>query len=600
MPTPPFGGPRTGGPGDDGGAPGAVPRRPRGLPQGLDWSDWWDANADGLRRGLGRVTTGEGAGLTTEADLLTSRLRRETILPLLRRAVDGELGKDHDLVASSLLALARTTHDDEDVQRLLRALADDKTPDLVRESAALALGFLRRTSLDDALPGRTLDRVRGALFDAIDDDGVAVRCRCFAAFALGLLGDQDAAGDDAFAKDGRLVVRGLWSRLLEPRTAQETTVALLVALSLQPRAGVPGAVRDGLRALATTGRLGNRPRGAIAEAHAALALARLSVGGTSGVFLGILKNGGRDPLTRRAAVLCLGIQSDRMDEVERAAAHGELLLQAKRGDPETTGLAILTAARLLARDLGAADDLLAPEPAATGEALLDLAEHGAEGQRTFAALGLGLACREGSGSAPATRLRLRAISMLRRVLAEDGMQESSRGAFAVALGLARDDGCIPLLGRLLTDASVGAALRAPCCAGLGMLGRATPEVLTVLRRALAQRAEDDVRREAARALGALGDHKAVGSLVDDLSADGPDHVRARAAAALGALRDPAAVDALCALVLDPRRGDLTRALACAALGLVGDPERVPSTARLQVDANFLVRTESLAAALGML
>jgi len=570
--------------------------------EGLGWRDWWDTNADALRRAVRSSVTTEGDGQTNADELLSRHLRREQIVPLLRRVADRELGNDHDLVASAFLALARTTADEEDVNRLLQALGTDATPPLERESAALALGYLRRTTKSEGLPGRLLDHVRAGLFDAIDDDGVHVRCRCFAALALGLLGDQPGADDDAFARDGRLVVRGLWSRLLEDRAGQETTVALLVALSLQPPAGVPGAVRDGLRALATTGRLGNRPRGPLAEAHAALALARLSGGESAGVFLGLLKSGARNPQSRRAAILALGLCATTADAAQRATAETELMLQGKRGDPQTAGLAILTAARLLAVDLTEPHATLPCDPAATAEALLDAAEHGGAGVRPFAALGLGLACRPVMGDAPATleQLRGRALPLLRRVLAGDALEADARGAYAVGLGLARDDASLPLLGRLVSEGSVEDDLRAASCAGLGLLGRATPEVLAVLRRALAPTSDDEIRREAARALGSLGDRKASGSLLRELEADGPDHVRARAAVALGVLRDPGSVPALAELVRDPKRSDATRALAVAALGLVGDPERVPSSARLAVDANFLVRTDALEEALSIL
>ena len=437
---------------------------------------------------------------------------------------------------------------------------------------------------------------------SIDDDGIHVRCRCFAALALGLLGDQPGTEDDAFARDGRLVVRGLWSRLLDARAGQETTVALLVALSLQPPAGVPSAVRDGLRALVTSGRLGNRSRGPLAEAHAALALARLWGADSSGVFLGLLKSGARDVQTRRAAILALGICATTDDASQRAAAEGELILQGRRGDPETAGLAILTAARLLAADLAEFHESLPRDPAATADALLEAVEHGGAAVRPFVALGLGLACRPVAGDTWWTQesLRVRALGVLKSVLGGDSLEPVARGAYAVGLGLAQDDTALPLLGRLVADRSVPSVLRASSCAGLGLLGRTTPGVVAALRLALETESDDDLRREAARALGALGDQMAASLLLKQLDSDGPDYVRARAAVALGVLRDPGSVSALSDLIKDRERSDSTRALAVAALGLVGDPERVPSTARLAVDGNFLVRTDALEEALSIL
>ena len=86
----------------------------------------------------------------------------------------------------------------------------------------------------------------------IDDRNQSDRTRCFAALALGALGDQANSADDVFAKDGRPIIRGLWMRLDRVETDDDTAVSLLVALSLQNPRGVPSAVRDGLKKLAVT------------------------------------------------------------------------------------------------------------------------------------------------------------------------------------------------------------------------------------------------------------------------------------------------------------------------------------------------------------
>ena len=111
---------------------------------------------------------------------------------------------------------------------------------------------------------------------------------------------------------------------------------------------------------------------------------------------------------------------------------------------------------------------------------------------------------------------------------------------------------------------------------------------------------EGVRREAARALGLLGDASALPVLVEELRADLPDVVRSRSAVALGALRRAVAVDPLIALASDRAAGDVARAIAVAALGLLADPERVRSLSRFSTDLGSVAVTDALGTALSLL
>ncbi|HVG94941.1 MAG TPA: HEAT repeat domain-containing protein, partial [Planctomycetota bacterium] len=556
----PAGPPAPAGPAPGGTAGRTARERGRMAAGASDWTDWWDLNADSIRARdtiVRRALTGDdGDGM-----LALRRAREREILPLLRAVLAGEHGRDEEILASAVLALGKTADDPKDVERILELVRRDDTPRLARESAALALGLLRRSDPASRFDGALLDGVRASLFDAMDDDGIHVRARCFASLALGLLADQPYREGDAFARDGRLVVQGLWTRLREDRAGPEATVAILVGLSLQPPAGVPQAVEDGLRSLAATGRLDGHRRGSVAQAHAALALARLGGAECAGTFLGLVRGGAHDGHLRRSAVVALGLLAPRLDRVRRLAATEVLVDQARRGDPETAGLAWISTARLLAADGLDGSEAVAR---ATGahEAMLDAAGRGNAMIRPFAALAVGLVLRsvdapaeaDGDGRLP---WKDRSLVALRAVADDDGTDPSVRAAYVLALGLARDQASMPLLGRLAARTDVHEAVRAHACASIGLLGRATPEALTALRAAMAQRTADDVRREAARALGTLGDSLAVPALVAELRTSSADHVRARAAVALGEVRSPASVAPLRAIVLDKSAGERT-------------------------------------------
>jgi hypothetical protein len=592
------------------GVPGGRTRTSRGDPR-TGWREWWDANEDAIRAGrrlkpfvtednpLFRIG-GDERGNRSDGERPTRHATETEILPLLRATVDAAAKEDADVVAASLLAIGKTTDDPADVERLLAAGARRTAPDLVRESALLSLGLLRRSAPDDRFSAGILDPVRARLFEAVDDDALHVRARCFAAFALGLLGDQPS-GDDEYSCDGRQTVRGLWTRLAGRYSGDDVPVALLTALSLQPPRGIPDAVKADLRALCVSGRLAGRSHGSLARAHAVIALARLDGAAHASTFVGMAKSRSFDVSVRRSAASALGLVADDIDADQRSLAVATLLEVSRSGDPDTAGLAVVTVGRLLHADFAAGSGAAA-ERSRAADALLRAAEAGAHDVRPFAALALAIAGRP-AGDAPDVPafvdLQARAVASLREGAAGERLDPDTRGAFCVALGLLGDGRSAAILRGIVTKTSLPEDLRGYACVGLGLLGRPSPEGRAALRLALDERS-DTLRRQAARALGLLGDTSAVPVLLKDLSAGGPDHVVARVALALGDVRDVAAVKPLAALVRDRSVADATRAIACAALGLLADLEPLPSLSRLGTDGNPLARTDALTEALSLL
>lgn len=555
-----------------------------------------------------RVTTesalagvgGEGpAGPSAEAP--SARSITTLLIPTLRIVLATAEQNFSDTIASSTIALAKVTDDPADALRITASLGDTHLADMDREAAALALGCLRRTKPPAAFDGRFYDRLRTTLFEALDDRRQARRTRCFAALALGLLGDQATDEGDVFAKDGRLAIRGLWLRLERPDTDDELAVSMLVGLSLQNPRGVPSAVRDGLRRLAQSGDAGRRRRGSLPRAHALLALARLGDGDGVGLATAIVKSSNEDAHVRRSALLALGILAPRMEGPDREALAKTLLAHAKSGEPNTAGLALISAARLLSAEF--AEGRVSETALATLRGLVDMADHGQFDVRPFAALAVGLSCRP-TGKAlddlGFVESRSTALDKLRRLYADDGQDPVMRGAFAVALGIAADSGARVLLEATVASQRGSSDVAAYACAGLGLLGEVPSSTLAALRRALADRSSELLQREAARALGLLGDARAVPMLVTEVEHGGSDYLLARAVVALGAIRDISSIAPLCALARRTANTDLTRALACAGLGLLADPERIPSLSLLGIDSNYMARTEALHEALSLL
>ena len=142
--------------------------------------------------------------------------------------------------------------------------------------------------------------------------------------------------------------------------------------------------------------------------------------------------------------------------------------------------------------------------------------------------------------------------------------------------------------------SLASALRAPqwharknAAWALGALddGRAVDPLIAALRDT-----EPPVRRSAAWALGAVDDRKAVPALVGALR-DADSSVRAQAAWALGAIDSTEAVPGLTAALGDA--DPTVRAQAAWALGAIDDPRPVPELSRLvQQDADAKVRSQA--------
>lgn len=603
--------PETGAPAPPSGRPVIPTRRDRSLPgrrsvpEGLDWATWWDLHGDRIRgrAAAAPVLTGFDAG-----EHLRSHARRVEVLPFLRAAARGQHGLDDDVLASAYIALGKATDDPADADLLLEALRNARHPMLRREGAAVGLACLRRSDEASRFDGRLLDRVRRILLETYDDDTVPVRVRAYAAFAVGVLGDQPGDPGDGFSTDLRATTQALWARLNEPRTGTEGAVALLAALALQPPAGVPDGVREGLRALAATGRLGRRDRGDVVQAHAVLCYAKLEGSSAAGWMLGLVKANHQPVHVRRSAMVALGHVAPTLETAARAGAMATLLVPARRGDPETMGVALLSLGRLVGAGLLEGAD---PSVLRAADALLDAADHGAHDVRPYAALALGLALRDldqdtrssddGRGvCVERARLRVRVLRRLAEEVDASRGDPELRAAFALALGLATDLGSTPRLGRLVASDGEAPALRAAAAGALGLLRRSASDVYLVLRLGLGPKAPEPLRREAARALGVLGDAGAVGALLDEIRGDRPDHVRGRAAAALGGIRAVAAVRPLIEVARDRRVSDPVRAVAIAALGVVGDPEPVPSLVRLKTDVNYIASTDALNEVLSLL
>jgi hypothetical protein len=588
-----------------GGSPPPTTERP-GWTTGT-WTTWWLLNrdgwlpdkkavhrravhtADGSLFGVGQVSATPHSPWARALDLGA----RQTAIPFLLGLVDPGDPQDERLVAAALIALGRACRDGPPVAVLEHYARDPVASQEVQESAVLALGLLRRSDATRQLPAPRLEGVRRFLVGTFDGTGARLRVRAFAAYALGMLADQPY-GTGPMQEQGRLVVHALWTRLRASYPSAELPVALLTALGMQPRAGVPSGVFEGLRALAAGRPLWRRRWDGLLRSHALTAYVRLRGPGWLPLTLGVMRGTREHVAVRAAAAIALRSRAGDLDSDDCFVAARAVLRWLPR-EPHwfAAGLQLLSLGSLLCEDVRRGDGRLVSS-LHVDRVLCRAARDGRSMTRPFAGLALGLAAH---GLAPRNKASAALIETMRAAL-ERGLRhgrgaDDVLGAYAVGLGLAGAESAYGLLLGILQDRRRGASLRGHCAVALAEIGRNTPELRKALQAAVDERLSPEVHVQAVRALSLLAAPHAVDRLLQQLATTRSRYAVAVIAGALGRLGDPRAAPALVRHARDPLEDMEVRVMSVVALGLIFDPEPVPTRVRMSTDANYPARTPAL-------
>jgi HEAT repeat protein len=573
------------------------------------WEFWWahnDAEFVRVKDALyGMRVTDEsplwvlGRSKSNVSDALrpTEKEVREVVVPALLRVMDPKADVDPDVAGAAHVALAKVTSDPAHLALLRDAVADADRPAMVREAAAIALGLVRRGERRTTFDAYELDRMRRFCLETYEDEESPTRVRGFAMLSIGLLGDQPTAEPVA----PRLV-----AYLKDRQRGEDLPVALLQALSLQPSGAVGAETLDLLVECVLRGRIGREDASEMVRAHAALAVGRLGWDVHVAPMLNALTLRNAQSMVRRSAAIALGQLGARVDGARRAEVASALVRAAEStSDSSTRNFAIMSIARLLEADVRAQrTDVLNEGRGRAVEFLARTAQSGAPVQRPYGALALGLVANA-VGDRPTVEtygdLQVRAVAILREGLADGGRDASTRAAFAVSLGLARDAGSLGALVALVADRDADTTLRGHAAVAVGMVGGAGAGEARTLEGALRERSSEELRRQAAVGLALMHARQAVDVLVAELAdPDASDGVKGQVVAALGAIGDQRAIAPLSALVEDAKASVPTRALACAGLGLVGDLEVVPTLSLLSKDQNYRASPDVLTEVLTIL
>ena len=586
----PSGPPPSGGGG--GGGPTTGAGKGRGSAKGAgyeDWTFWWNYNKDEIlqlksavkKMNQGPVSGGSGGGFGKRAGnsqairTATDQSIQEKIVPLLKTLLEDKEMSFH-IQSAAELGLAKIG--DESIVETLKKMAMDDGKGYhreVRETAGLALGLLQKDTPE----------IRSFLIEMMKDSSRDdTFLRPFSAISLGLLGDKS----DKYATTWASMLEVLSRK--EPKGDIKPSCLLAVGL-LQNTAAVPE-----LLAIVQNGKTSTKGSEGLDDNVVAYAIGALGKIGEPGLaekgqetvvidemikIVDSKAKKGRSSNERRSAAIALGqigpgckdpkVQKKVMDVLKGLVEDAQ--------DTQEKNFAIISLGRMGAAK-GCADALRA-EMIKTLRNELD----GGKGLTPpFAALALGLIGRTYSDEGKSFDDEIR--KPIRSKFAEGG-EPKSRGAYAVASGLARDPLAVEEMKKVLKDSGADKRVRGYCAVGLGMIGAA--DAVDAIKSVLKDDNDRELRVQTAMAAGLLGDASVINDVVTILKdKDASNYELGSAALALGQIGDERAIEALVDIAKDSQKRypDLTRALATVALGQIGDRRDVPTLARVATDINY--------------
>jgi len=592
SPVTPTGDPLTGGSGR--------PKAAKATITADSWVFWYEYNKDtleDLKRHIYALSGSNNnpfgstlaeAGARSGARQATRAAVHTNVVPALLWAINPKNVKHQDIESAAYIALAKMTSDPAHIELLQKGTASKNG--VTAESCCLALGMLRRDRPADRFDAVTLDRARAFLFTVFEDDKQRARKRAFAAFALGLLGDQPT-GSDGYDGSTQTTAR-LFTLLENEHGHPDLPASVFQALGMQPAASFTSAQHELLRSAASKSRIYKHDIQDYVAAYAAQALGKVGDPAADLHALQRMATGRRIGLNvQRSAAIALGTLGARATAAKRLEIARELLdgIGKKRIREQTArNLAQISLAYLVMADVRSDNTALLGDDRVRSF-LLTQADDGRASVRPYGALALGLCCREIGDSTTVEvngEFQAEARDVLRRGLRSKKLAKRGRAAFAVALGIAGDDRSIKDLVALVADEKEDAELRGYSAIALGHIGVATTQVLTPIRDALVSRRSERLRQASATALGLLQDKHAVSILLRELKTARSQSAKGQVVVALAKVGDERAIAPLVNRLKDGKEQELTRALACAGLGIVGDINWIPALSGISKNINW--------------
>ncbi len=625
-------GPSTPGPAGPGApGPSSGPAQPStsGGSSGPDltlWQFWWGFNKDpylNLKSHIhsGSTLTGSddfflGHGQQTQAkDSLrpSEETIRNTIVPALMEALQNE--RNNDIVTGAMVALAKIGDEPSEdgsskFQAVISPFLSDSNQEIA-ETAAVALGLLGNPASIPDLKHLVLDTPSERMRLVGSEGGVNYRTRAFAAFGLGQIGYYTE--DPAVRQE---IVDLLWGVCESPRmSTRDVKVAAIIALGLVPldvedADAAPAAegedVEEAVSAAPTNRKeqiqylldffldVKDKNKHYLVRAHAPRAIASLLSGAPEmkdevvKAFAPYVSKRGHigKREVRQSASLAFGQLGDLDDDKADKTIRKALMDAAGNADQQVKNFSVIALGQIGGRP-GSGDDPLAGEDEVRKYLLRQLAK-GKSQVKPWAGLAIGVMergllknnCPQSASALAALRSALR-----------DTRTKIVVGAYAIATGIAGDIESETILLEKL-DRMSDDDVRGNIAIGLGLMNSvASMEPIQAVVKKSKYRGE--LLKQAAIALGLLGDKNVVTSLVTQLQDADTLTTQAAIASALGFIGDARSVDPLVGMLKDQELTGGARGFAAVALGIVAEKEELPWNAKFSVDINYRANTTTL-------
>ena len=216
-------------------------------------------------------------------------------------------------------------------------------------------------------------------------------------------------------------------------------------------------------------------------------------------------------------------------------------------------------------------------------------------QGAYAALGLGILCEKlleatDAKDEKAAIQRIQGLNVLRAAFVKCRNQ-SVKGGFAMAMGIARDKEAGPILLKGMKKAQTE-SLRGYIAIAIGMVNysSATDYLRDVLVNA------DNLpllKQQVAIGLGLMGNREVAGLLVKQMKEGNNAYVTTSISKALGFVGDRSTIQPLAEMMVDEKAQAITRAYATLALGTIGDDSPIPALSSFFFGYNYLASTQTL-------
>ena len=635
--SPPGSGPGSPGSGAPGapGAPGGAPTTGGGSadlgPDLTLWSFWWEFNkepylnlkaaihgdaaktgSDGFFLGRGQKEQGKDSLRPTEAQI------RQKVVPALLDALENET--NNDIVTGCMVALAKIGDErDKDgesaFEQVIAKFLSDSNQE-ISETAAVALGILANEKsigtlqhlLDDDAEGRKL----------VGRGEVNFRTRAFAAYGLGLIGANSVedgsrsqivevlvnaiANDDTKSRD--LKVAAIIAMGLVPLETIEPETAPAEGEALPPHQSRIGQIDYLL------GFLADETQDYLVRAHVPTALARLLQGipgqgeGEGSLFeqqkdrvVPVLmelfdKRSKEQNEVIQSAVLAMGLIGDAdQDKLDTQIRKALASVPKDHSNTQTRNFALIAMAKAGSNRGGRADaSELEDGVKDAAKFLLDQLSKGKSILKPWAGLSIGVMGRRLADAEFGAAMMVDLSGALRSSL-DDEKNPQRVGAYAIGAGILNDRDSQSILMQKLEDIRDDEARGYIAVAlGLGNVRDAIEQIQTLVNDS---QYRPDLLKQAAIALGLLGDKALVEKLTQMLKDANNLATQAAISSALGFIGDARSIDPLVEMLGDDQLTETARGFAAVALGIVADKEPLPWNSKIAVDLNYRASTTTL-------